>query len=100
MSALGQKPTYALHKVRSALPPIATAKTDFRTRSIQLGMSALGQKWTLVRRRLLDQLIGAKKNRLRDCNIERLCRSRIYDQFELRRALNRKCRRVRTFQDT
>ena len=28
MSALGQKRTYAVHKVMSALPPIATAKAD------------------------------------------------------------------------
>jgi len=31
MSALGQKQTYAAHKVMSALPPIATAKADFRS---------------------------------------------------------------------
>src|SRR5215468_1306590 len=49
-----------------------------------------------ARRRLLNHLICAKKNGLRVCDIERLCRSRIYDQFELRRAL----RGVRTFQDT
>ena len=36
MSALGQKQTYAAHKVMSALPPIATAKADFRTRSCLL----------------------------------------------------------------
>jgi hypothetical protein len=29
MSALGQKPTCALHQPMSALPPIATAKADF-----------------------------------------------------------------------
>jgi hypothetical protein len=57
MSALGQKPTYALQQAMSALHPIATAKADFRTRScllyprkrtcaVQLGMSALGQKRT------------------------------------------------------
>jgi len=28
MSALGQKRTYAAHKVMSALPPIATVKAD------------------------------------------------------------------------
>ena len=31
MSALGHKRTYAVHKSMSALPPIATAKADFRT---------------------------------------------------------------------
>jgi hypothetical protein len=31
MSALGQKQTYTVHKAMSALPPIATAKADFRT---------------------------------------------------------------------
>src|SRR5215475_2477816 len=57
MSALGQKRTYAAQQVMSALPPIATAKADFRARScplcprkrtcaVQLGMSALGQKRT------------------------------------------------------
>jgi hypothetical protein len=57
MSALGQKRTYALQQGMSALPPIATAKAKFRTRSCllypqkrtcaaQLGMSAKGQKRT------------------------------------------------------
>jgi hypothetical protein len=52
--ALGQKQTYAAQKAMSALPSIATAKADFRTRScllyprkrtcaVQLGMSAKGQ---------------------------------------------------------
>ena len=31
MSALGQKPTYALQQAMSALPPIATAKADSAT---------------------------------------------------------------------
>jgi|GEM_PF-4888533 hypothetical protein len=39
MSALGQKPTYALQQAMSALPPIATSIAIF-------GMSALGQKPT------------------------------------------------------
>jgi hypothetical protein len=52
MSALGQKQTCAMHQPMSALPPIATAKADFRTRSCPLypqkrkAMSALGQKRT------------------------------------------------------
>ena len=57
MSALGQKPTYALQQAMSALHPIATAKATFRNRpcplypqkrtcAVQLGMSALGQKRT------------------------------------------------------
>ena len=67
MSALGQKQTYAPQQAMSALPPIATAKADFRTRScllypqkrtfaVQLGMSALGQKrtWPSKRYGLLD----------------------------------------------
>jgi len=33
MSALGQKQTYAVHNVMSALPPIATVKADIRKRS-------------------------------------------------------------------
>ena len=33
MSALGQKPTYALHNGMSASPPIATMKADSRKRS-------------------------------------------------------------------
>ena len=54
MSALGQKRTFAVHQLMSALPPIATAKADFRTRScllyprkrtfaVHLPMSAMGQ---------------------------------------------------------
>ena len=57
MSALGQKQTYAVQNVMSALPPIATAKADIRKRSCLLYpqkqtcaahslMSALGQKRT------------------------------------------------------
>ena len=40
MSALGQKRTCAVQQAMSALPPIATAKADFRTRV----MSALPPK--------------------------------------------------------
>jgi hypothetical protein len=40
MSALGQKPTYALQQAMSALHPIATAKADFP----QTVMSALPPK--------------------------------------------------------
>jgi hypothetical protein len=40
MSALGQKPTYALQKPMSALPPTATAKADMP----QMVMSALPPK--------------------------------------------------------
>jgi len=36
MSALGQKQTCAVQKGMSALPPIATAKADFRKRSCPL----------------------------------------------------------------
>ena len=36
MSALGHKQTYAVQKVMSALPPIATAKADSRKRSCLL----------------------------------------------------------------
>src|SRR5262249_49329907 len=60
MSALGHKQTYAVQQPMSALPPIATAKADFRTTSCPLyprkrtfavhrRMSALGQKRTLSR---------------------------------------------------
>src|SRR5262245_47232485 len=35
MSALGQKPTYALQQAMSALPPIATAKADTLSRAGQ-----------------------------------------------------------------
>jgi len=58
MSALGQKPTYALQQAMSALHPIATAKADMcqvscllyprkRTCATQKQMSAKGQKRTL-----------------------------------------------------
>jgi hypothetical protein len=35
MSALGQKPTYALQQAMSALPPIATAKADDQGQEIR-----------------------------------------------------------------
>src|SRR5215510_10742662 len=70
MSALGHKRTFAMHKLMSALPPIATAKADIRKRScplytrkrtcaLQLQMSALGQKRTS--RALFDDLISPRK---------------------------------------
>src|SRR5262249_54591788 len=68
MSALGHKQTYAVQQPMSALPPIATAKADFRTTSCLLypqkrtcavhqPMSALGQKRTSST--LFNHLIGA-----------------------------------------
>jgi hypothetical protein len=36
MSALGQKPTFAMHQAMSALPPIATAKANSGQRSCPL----------------------------------------------------------------
>src|SRR5262249_21957744 len=91
--------------------PIATEKADMcqwpcllyprkQTCAVQRRMPAKSQKRTLNRCRLLNHLVGAKKNRLRDRNIERLCSSRIYDQFELRRALNRERRGICTLQHT
>jgi hypothetical protein len=73
MSALGQKRTYAVQNGMSALPPIATAKADFRARScplypqkrtcaVQLGMAALGQKRTHAVQQapaLFDHFVGA-----------------------------------------
>src|SRR5262252_2338802 len=70
MSALGQKQTYAAHKLMSALPPIATAKADARKRScllypqkrtcaVQESMSAKGQKRT-------SRLIRLSRRRGRD----------------------------------
>ncbi len=58
MSALGQKPTYALQQAMSALHPIATAKAKFRKRpcllyprkrtcAAQEAMSALGQRFPI-----------------------------------------------------
>jgi hypothetical protein len=59
MSALGQKQTYALQQVMSALLPIATARAKFRKRpcplyprkrtsALQRGMSTLGQYISLM----------------------------------------------------
>jgi hypothetical protein len=59
MSALGQNRTFALQYVMSALAPTATAKADIRKRpcplyprkrtcAVQLRMSALGQKRTVI----------------------------------------------------
>ena len=47
MSASGQKRTYTAQKAMSALPPIATANADFRTRSCPL----YPQKQTLAVRK-------------------------------------------------
>ena len=44
MSALGQKQTYAPQKRVSALPPIATAKADFRARSEVFGRAKIGDE--------------------------------------------------------
>jgi len=96
MPALGQKQTYAAHKVMSALPPIATAKADFRTRScplytqkrtcaVQLEMSALGQKRTYAphkKRSLFDDLISDGEHARRNSEADRLCGREVYYELE------------------
>ena len=54
---------------------------------------------TDIRYRSLDYLVGPEENRLRDGNIERVCRFRIYDQLKLRRPLNRRRGRFGTFEN-
>src|SRR5262245_8753283 len=77
MSALGHKQTYAVHKLISALPPIAATKADigkpscllypqYRTCAVQQVMSALGQKRTqnveaLYRLRLRSGCVSSGK---------------------------------------
>src|SRR5215510_2075225 len=97
MSALGQKQTYAAHKLMSALPPIATAKADIRKRScllyprkrtcaVQLGMSALGQKRTL---RSFDNLIGELLELHRYVDVQRFGSLEVDNKLILRRRLHR-----------
>jgi hypothetical protein len=81
MSALGQKQTYAPQKRMSALPPIATAKADFRngpcplyprkrTCAVQLGMFALPPKADI---KITNQLVelGKKNDVINRLNLER-----------------------------
>ena len=77
MSALGQKQTYAVQNVMSALPPIATAKADSHKRScplypqertcaVQKLMSAKGQKRTYAVQQmsiLFDHLVAKLQER-------------------------------------
>jgi hypothetical protein len=69
MSALGQKQTYAVQQVMSALPPIATAKANSRKRScllspqkrtfaVRWSMSAKGYKRTSGRLRAFREYRG------------------------------------------
>ena len=44
-------------------------------------------------------LVGPEENRLRDGNIERVCRFRVYDQLKLRRPLNRQRGRFGTLEN-
>ena len=98
MSALGHKRTYAVHKAMSALPPIATAKADFRTRScllypqertcaVQRRMSAMGQYRTL--RHSFDHLVGALLKMKRHVKSQRLGGLDIDNQLQLGRLLDR-----------
>jgi hypothetical protein len=75
MSALGQKQTFAPHKVMSALPSIATAIADSRssrcllypqkrTCAAQPAMSAMGQERTF--RHSFDHLVRAGEQCLWD----------------------------------
>jgi ABC-type glutathione transport system ATPase component len=81
MSALGQKRTYAVQNVMSALPPIATAKADMRktpgplyprkrTCAAQTVMSAMGQKRTSAT--LFNHLVGLREQRRRERYAKRL----------------------------
>src|SRR5262249_14277969 len=113
MSALGQKPTYALQQAMSALHPIATAKADSRkgscplytrkrTCAVQLEMSALGQKRTHAAQQkgsLFDDLIGGDQQARWNCQAKCLRRFAVDDSFELRRRLHRKVSGFCTAQD-
>jgi hypothetical protein len=63
VSALGHKRTFAAQIPMSALPP------KNRTCAVQLGMSALGQKRTLM---LFDHLVSYRLNLPRNREAERL----------------------------
>jgi hypothetical protein len=99
MSALGQKQTFAPQKAMSALPPIATAKANFRTRSCLLYprkrtcavhslMSALGHKRTHAAQQkglLFDHFVGDLLKMDRYVEAQRLGGLEIDDQLELAR---------------
>src|SRR5262245_60354088 len=108
MSALGQKPTYAVQNVMSALPPIATAKADIRKRScplyprkrtcaVQPGMSALGQKRTWM---LFDHLVSSSQQRGRNGKAEHFCCLEIDHEFVFGRRLHRHVGWLLTLEDT
>src|SRR5215468_2351698 len=103
MSALGQKPTYALQQSMSALHPIATAKAKFRKRpcllyprkrtcAVQRLMSALGQKRTLLVS--FDHFVGGDEHARRYCKTECFRRLEIDDSFVLGWHLHRKIGRL------
>jgi succinate dehydrogenase/fumarate reductase flavoprotein subunit len=103
MSALGHKQTFALQKAMSALPPIATAKADFRTRScllyrrkrtcaVHLLMSALGQKRTYPD--LFNHLVCAGEQRWRHCDAERFGGNQVDHYFEFGRLFDRQFGRL------
>jgi hypothetical protein len=90
MSALGQKQTFALQNVMSALPPIATSIAFF-------GVSALGQSGHFS---LFDYLVGGQKQAGRYRFAERLRGREIDNGFELDRRLYPKIGRLVAAQDT
>src|SRR5262249_6783702 len=103
MSALGQKQTFALHQLMSALPPLATAKADTRkwscplyprkqTCAVQEAMSALGHKRTYGHS--FDHLVGASEQRLRHGEAERFGGLEIDRKLELGRLRDRQVSRL------
>jgi len=113
MSALGQKPTYALQQAMSALHPIATAKADFRTRScllyprkrtcaVRSGMSALGQKRTQCAAASsisLDGCVGAREQRTRHCEAQGFSSFEIDHKLIFDWSLDRKLTRLLALKD-
>src|SRR5262245_12150114 len=97
MFALGQKQTYAVHKLMSALPPIATTKADIRKWSCPLYPES-GHVRCKVRcllraksghwRTSLDHLVGAGDERPWDFEAERPCSLEVDGQVELGRTFN------------
>ena len=96
MSALGQKRTFAVQKVMSALPP----KADMCGATRHVRYVPIADSCSATKGSLFDHLVGASEHRVRHGETKRLGRLQINRQIVLGWRLHRQVGRLLALENT